>query len=136
MTSKIFAMVSAKRPNVSDAVNASNHELMRNAIINNLHVKPVEATGCWMGETEASMMVELVDIEAARYIVGLARCFAQDGVLIVDADKKAHILYTNDCEGHKRGDTETLGQWEWVGHDAAMRLSGYTEVNGHYFAVV
>lgn len=88
------------------------------------------AEGCYKGEVEPS------------FIADAAAFYASNLPAVLFADQQESILYLDNQRGawlrygpaYGEADQQYVGQWREITKDEATYLTGYTILNGHYYA--
>ena len=90
-----------------------------------------EVEGCYKGVTEQSYLVEYEGGEELFQLFMLAVFYAQESVLVIDAERNAELMYTTDDRYEKLGKLEPISNLQAEKLDAWTRTS-----NGQYYGVL
>lgn len=90
----------------------------------NIHF--IEAEGCYFNSLERSLLVDWTH-ESFDLVIGLAKFYKQESVLLVDSDKRAYLRFLDN-----RGEVE-VGNWTQVHIDIAANSECYTRVNDSFY---
>jgi hypothetical protein len=85
--------------------------------------------GSYKGQTESSYVVNASEDSALDLVLGLAKKFNQESVLIVDEERKATFKYVGS------GETVKLGQFVSVSAIEAQSLENWTLDGTNYYSV-
>lgn len=122
-----FAILSAARAEFSAEVNESRHAALGSQLRGrNLDFAAV--AGHWQGNAEPAYIVLLPDARALALVLLLASRYAQEAVLLVDANRAAELRtvdYSAGAAGVRWGLAMALGSWREV--DDTDGLEAYTE---------
>ena len=88
--------------------------------------------GCYKGQREQSVLVELRDALDWQRVLQAAAAFKQESVLYIDSDRIASLYYVDPFRESQR-----LGKLVPVSAQQAERLGNWTRTsNGQYYAVL
>lgn len=121
-----FYIVSGALPGLEDRENAARCETVQRWLESDGYATAV-VRGCYQGAIEPAILVidDRDDCRAA--VLRVARQYAQDSILAVDANRAARLVY---CE---TGERESLGQWQCVTEFEAKKRDAWTSRAGFYY---
>lgn len=87
------------------------------------------ATGCYFGSTELSFVVGWTESNF-ELVLGLAKFFDQESILLVDSDSRTYLKFLNTNKEVE------LGQWTEIKTQDADQFDSYTVINGRVFTTM
>jgi hypothetical protein len=119
-----FLILSAERPDWLRDSNKVRTDTLRGQLeARELAFREVE--GCYDGKCEASFLVLAPTAELGkeyRLVLQLARRYGQEAVLLVDANRMAHLVRIHGNHEH----VELLGHWEQIDSESVHLEQAYT----------
>lgn len=96
-----FVLVTSYQSDIDD----SDNMVQFSGVVGTLKALGIEYASClgmYQGEKESSIALDIKHIDLAK---GMAKQFYQDSILVVNKDKRASLLYTDDQR------SEEIGKW-------------------------
>lgn len=121
---KRIAIISAELSTLTPNENSLRTSSLENALKTKGYIYN-EALGSYKGSLEKSFIIDASE-DIIKDLMGLARFFKQESILVVDELQNAVLMYSN-------GKNESIGQMNQI--NSAKGLESWTLVNGLFYTV-